>query len=46
MIAGSVVTDGARVTAREMLSARHGESEGQAKGESPGPAKGERRKRK
>lgn len=46
MIAGSVVSDGARATAKEMLAARQGESEPEAKGESPGPAKGERRKRK
>jgi DNA repair protein RecN (Recombination protein N) len=45
MIAGSVVSDGARVTAKEMLAARHGESESEAKGESRGRAKGERRKR-
>lgn len=46
MIAGSVVSDGARVTAKEMLAARHGESEPEAKGESQGTAKGERRKRR
>ena len=46
MIAGSVVTDGARSTAREMLAARQGESEPGAKGESPAGSKGERRKRK
>jgi DNA repair protein RecN (Recombination protein N) len=46
MIAGSVVTEGARSTAREMLTARQGESEGQTKGESGVQAKGERRKRK
>ena len=46
MIAGAVVSDGARVTAREMLAARHGESEPEAKGESQVVAKGERRKRK
>jgi hypothetical protein len=45
MIAGSVVSDGARVTAKEMLAARHGESEREAKGESQRRAKGERRKR-
>jgi DNA repair protein RecN (Recombination protein N) len=45
MIAGSVVSDGARVTAKEMLAARHGESEPEAKGESQRRAKGERRKR-
>ena len=45
MIAGSVVSDGARVTAKEMLAARHGESEPGAKGESQRRAKGERRKR-
>jgi DNA repair protein RecN (Recombination protein N) len=38
MMAGAVVTDGARSTAREMLAARQGESESQSKGE--------RRKRK
>jgi len=46
MMAGSVVTDGARATAREMLAARQGESETAAKGESRAEAKGERRKRK
>jgi DNA repair protein RecN (Recombination protein N) len=46
MIAGAVVSDGARVTAKEMLAARHGESESEAKGESQAPAKGERRKRR
>ena len=46
MMAGAVVTDGARATAREMLAARHGESEVGAKGESQAGAKGERRKRK
>jgi DNA repair protein RecN (Recombination protein N) len=46
MIAGSVVTEGARATAREMLAARQGESEAEAKGESQGGPKGERRKRK
>jgi len=46
MIAGSVVTDGARATAREMLVARQGESELEAKGETRTPAKGERRKRR
>ncbi len=46
MMAGAVVTDGARSTAREMLAARHGESEVEAKGESRTAAKGERRKRK
>jgi DNA repair protein RecN (Recombination protein N) len=46
MIAGAVVSDGARVTAKEMLAARHGESEFEAKGESHATAKGERRKRK
>jgi DNA repair protein RecN (Recombination protein N) len=46
MIAGSVVTDGARVTAKEMLAARQGESEPEAKGESRAGAKGERRKRR
>jgi len=38
MLAGALVTDGARATAREMLAARQGESEG--------GTKGERRKRK
>jgi DNA repair protein RecN (Recombination protein N) len=46
MIAGSVVTDGARSTAREMLAARQGESESETKGESGSRAKGERRKRR
>jgi DNA repair protein RecN (Recombination protein N) len=46
MIAGSVVTNGARATAKEMLAARQGESESAAKGESGTGAKGERRKRK
>jgi len=46
MMAGAVVTDRARATAREMLAARHGESETGAKGESQAGAKGERRKRK
>ena len=46
MIAGSVVSEGARVTAKEMLAARHGESEPEAKGESRPEAKGERRKRR
>ena len=46
MMAGAVVTEGARATAREMLAARHGESEPEAKGESRAAAKGERRKRK
>ena len=46
MIAGSVVTDGARSTAKEMLTARQSESEPEAKGESRSPSKGERRKRK
>jgi DNA repair protein RecN (Recombination protein N) len=46
MIAGSVVTDGARATAKEMLAARQGEGEARARVESPGMAKGERRKRK
>ena len=46
MMAGSVVTDGARSTAREMLAARQGESEDGTKGESRPEAKGERRKRK
>jgi DNA repair protein RecN (Recombination protein N) len=46
MIAGSVVTDGARSTAKEMLAARQGESESEAKGESRRGAKGERRKRR
>jgi hypothetical protein len=46
MIAGAVVSEGARVTAKEMLAARHGESEYEAKGESQGAAKGERRKRR
>jgi DNA repair protein RecN (Recombination protein N) len=46
MIAGSVVTDGARATAKEMLAARQGESEPEAKGESRPGAKGERRKRR
>ena len=46
MMAGAVVTDGARATAREMLAARQGESESEAKGESQSGAKGERRKRK
>jgi DNA repair protein RecN (Recombination protein N) len=46
MIAGAVVTDGARATAREMLAARQGESESEAKGESRAGAKGERRKRR
>jgi DNA repair protein RecN (Recombination protein N) len=46
MIAGSVVTDGARATAKEMLAARQGESEPEAKGESGAGAKGERRKRR
>jgi DNA repair protein RecN (Recombination protein N) len=46
MMAGSVVTDGARATAREMLAARQGESENGTKGESRAEAKGERRKRK
>ncbi|MBP1636956.1 MAG: recN [Acidobacteria bacterium] len=46
MISGSRVTDGARLTASEMLSARQGESEPKAKGESQPPAKGERRKRR
>jgi len=45
MMAGAVVTDGARATAREMLVARQGESEPRAKGESRLGAKGERRKR-
>ena len=42
MMAGAVVTEGARATAREMLAARHGESEPEAKGESRVAAKGER----
>jgi len=46
MMAGAVVTDGARATALEMLVARHGESESRAKGESRVGAKGERRKRR
>jgi DNA repair protein RecN (Recombination protein N) len=46
MISGSVVTDRARATANEMLTARQGESEAEAKGESAPGAKGERRKRK
>jgi DNA repair protein RecN (Recombination protein N) len=46
MIAGSVVTDGARSTAHEMLTASQGESESEAKGESLRVPKGERRKRK
>ena len=46
MMAGAVVTDGARATAREMLVARQGESESGAKGESQIEAKGERRKRR
>jgi DNA repair protein RecN (Recombination protein N) len=46
MLAGSVVTDGARSTAKEMLAARQGESETTAKGESRPAAKGERRKRR
>ena len=46
MMAGAVVTDGARATAREMLAARHGESEAVTKGESQPGAKGERRKRR
>jgi DNA repair protein RecN (Recombination protein N) len=46
MMAGAVVTDAARSTAKEMLAARQGESETEAKGESGGAAKGERRKRK
>jgi DNA repair protein RecN (Recombination protein N) len=46
MLAGSVLTDGTRATAREMLAARQGESESEAKGESRPDAKGERRKRK
>jgi DNA repair protein RecN (Recombination protein N) len=41
MIAGSVVSEGARVTAKEMLAARHGESEAETKGESRVGAKGE-----
>ncbi|MFO7694755.1 MAG: DNA repair protein RecN [Vicinamibacterales bacterium] len=45
MMAGAVVTEGARATAREMLAARHGESEAATKGESRARAKGERRKR-
>jgi DNA repair protein RecN (Recombination protein N) len=46
MMAGEVVSDVARATAREMLAARQGESESTAKGESQAGAKGERRKRK
>jgi len=46
MMAGSVVTDGARATAREMLAARQGESENGTKGEGRFEAKGERRKRR
>jgi hypothetical protein len=45
-VAGAVITEGARSTAREMLAARQGESEGQSKGEGREAAKGERRKRK
>ncbi len=43
MMAGSVLTDGARATAREMLEARSGRP---AKGESESRHEGERRKRK
>jgi len=46
MLAGSVLTDGTRATAKEMLAARQGESEPEAKGESHAGTKGERRKRK
>jgi DNA repair protein RecN (Recombination protein N) len=46
MLAGSVLTDGTRAAAKEMLAARQGESELEAKGESRADAKGERRKRK
>jgi DNA repair protein RecN (Recombination protein N) len=46
MMAGAVVTDGTRATAREMLVARQGESEPKAKDESRIEAKGERRKRR
>ena len=45
MMAGAVVTDGARATAREMLAARQGESE-QGERRKSLEAKGERRKRK
>jgi DNA repair protein RecN (Recombination protein N) len=44
MMAGSVLTDGTRASAREMLAARRGESVREAKGESENA--GERRKRK
>ncbi|MDO8834515.1 MAG: DNA repair protein RecN [Vicinamibacterales bacterium] len=44
MMAGSVLTDGTRASAREMLDARRGESGREAKGESE--SLGERRKRK
>lgn len=44
MMAGAVLTDGSRATAREMLEARGGRSSAPSKGESEG--QGERRKRK
>jgi DNA repair protein RecN (Recombination protein N) len=44
MMAGAVLTDGSRATAREMLEARVAPAQAQAKGESE--SRGERRKRK